>query len=169
MAKRKRKPVKPLKVQTYTVEELDQLDGPTDERRARGAWVQHKSQDRTERYERDMASTPIDQLEWMGAITTEQAQAGRDYERLVARCRLVSAGRSCLDMSPIGYGDGDQDDARAWQSLTELDAKLGPYRSGLLRRVICAPELPPMRHKQDRDKLPEALDVCIAHFQRRRA
>lgn len=159
MAKAKRKQ-RSRQVKSYSLDDLEQLEKPTDERRRRGVWSEYKSKDRTERHERDVTAHPIDALEWDGVITSEQAQAGRDYEALMARTRLVSQGRSCLDMTPVGYGDGDHDDPQSWRSLKELEGRLGLFRSSLLRRVITGWRL----LRMEPPYLREALDIAQEHF-----
>ena len=172
MAKRKAK--RSQVVRTYSLDELETLEGPTDQRRQRGAWTRHKSKDRTEIHERDMRSNPIDALEHDGVITPEQAQAGRDYEALMARTRLVGEGRSCLNFEPVGYGDSDHDDADAWRSIRDLERKLGLFKASLLRRIIKRWDYRASNPHAgaaerwllgiERAHIGAALDICETHF-----
>ena len=139
---------------------------PTPERMAHGAFQLRDTEDAGITVAVDTAATQLDRLAARGTITDEQAQAGHDLAAILYRTRLGSAGRSCLDMTPVGP---DTDDApETWQEKRDREQRTriwlkcrGPFIWPELVRV-CREDQPARKI----DALRHGLDVCIAEFKR---
>lgn len=149
MAKRKRPP------------EAHEKARPTPERRKRGAWQEIGGKAAVERYLRDVEAHLIDALEWRGIITQEQADAGRDFERLVrAATETPQARDSTTIWEPKGF-ENDDGNVKAVRDRRELYLFLGVYRDRLLRRACVNNEKLKLNELQ---LLPEALNECVRFF-----
>ena len=139
---------------------------PTPERRAKGAFVLRDTEDAGVTVAVDEGATQLDRLHMRGVITAEQCQAGHDLAAILYRTRLVSAGRSCLDWTPVGP---DTDDApETWQQERDRVQRTrifmrcrGQWVWPELVRT-CRDDEPPRKI----DALRDGLDVCIAEFKR---
>lgn len=140
-------------------EDRDGKARPTPERKAKGAFVLHETEDAGVTRAVDTAVTMLDQLAVQGRITAEQAHGGHDFAALMERTRLVSAGRSCLDFTPVGH-DGDADpthgELRDIQERDELYLACGVAVWSEMRWVCCDHQAP-----RRLDRLIVGLDLCV--------
>lgn len=137
---------------------------PTPERRRHGVWELKDGDRAGDTVAVDRAGSTLDALREAKSISHEECEAGWDFAALMARTRLVSQGRSCLDFTPVGYdGDFEDDTAKADSALrAKIFAKCnGPWVWAELRRVCC--EGKPVSHLPS---LQAGLQVCIKAFSR---
>lgn len=140
-------------------------DRPTPERATRGIWGLFETEDAGIRHARDVASHPIDALEWRGVLSSDQASAGRDYEALYRAANEAPGIRdSCTLWEPKGY-ESDDGPIHAVRDRRELYLFLGVVRDRQLRRV-CVEHVEP---KPDEvGLLREALNECVRFFKPKR-
>ncbi len=107
-----------------------------------GSWTLEATEDAGVTAAKDASAHPIDDLEFRGVISNDQASAGRDFERLY---RHVNGNGGIRDSStlfePKGF-DNDDGDANAERDRQELYLFLGVVRDRLLRRVCVHHEQP---------------------------
>lgn len=134
---------------------------PTPERRKHGAWRLVDGEDAGVTVAVDEGAHILDRLHAAGLIDADQRQGGLDLAALLDRTRLVSSGRSCLDMEPVGY-EGDYATAAEEHDADErrmVYLTLGTFTFHECRRV-CQEQLPP----RDMDRLRRGLDLCAQFF-----
>lgn len=127
--------------------------GPTPERKRRGAWQAM----------RDVATCPIDRLAHVGAISRQQADAGRTFEAMCRAAREAPAIRDSLTLwEPKGHSSDDGPVA-AKDRLRSLEAALG--RAVVARLVwVCVDHKEPRgavqlgQLREDLNELRRALD-----------
>ncbi len=110
----------------------------------------------------DQASTILGRLSICGVISMEQAQGGHDFAALMRRMQMVPEGRSCLDISPVGYQEYTE------PSHAELRDKQDRDELYLACRMLTWHELRRVCVDQDRPKsierLRKGLDLCVAFW-----
>jgi len=134
---------------------------PTPERIAHGAFALHDTDDAGARVAVDRATTMLDRLALAGQITREQCDGGHDFAALMERTRMVGAGRSCLDFSPVGH-DGDTEDPQDAidnRDRAELYIACGQATWRLLRAVCVEQHRPTDIHD-----LRFGLNLCVAFW-----
>ena len=100
----------------------------------------------------------LEELAELGAIDDRHLDAAEQYEALVRKARGSPAQRSCLDNSPIGYGDNEPN-LRAMRELAHVQRRVGMIGSNLLDRATWAREkIPPRLHRPLRDALELAAE-----------
>lgn len=134
---------------------------PTPERRAKGAFVLRDGEDAGVTVAVDEACTELDRLRRRGILTDEQAQGGHDLAALLERTRLTAPGRSCLDISPVGFDDSEPShgELRDARERAELYLSCGVLTWRELRRV-CHEGLAP----RSLIRLREGLDICARYW-----
>jgi len=140
-------------------------DRPTPERIAKGAFVLRDTEDAGVTHAVDEGATELDRLAMRGILTEDQRQAGHDLAQVLHRTRLTSTGRSCLDITPVGYDSGDGDDWQAKRDNEQRQAVFlrcrGPWVWPELIRVCRDDE--PVRHVPS---LRDGLDIAAKVFGR---
>ncbi|MCJ8138592.1 hypothetical protein [Falsirhodobacter halotolerans] len=135
---------------------------PTDERRARGAWVLRDGEEAGVTVAVDEHAHVLDQMLAKKLITADQCLAGHDFAALMERTRMVSAGRSCLDFTPVGY-EGDNDpthgELRDASERKVLYAQMGSWVWSEMR-MVCHQGFWPDRL----DRLREGLDMAAKYW-----
>lgn len=140
---------------------------PTPERRAKGAFVLRDTEDAGVTVAVDEGATELDRLAIRGIITEDQRQAGHDLAQVLHRTRLTSAGRSCINMEPVGY-QSLEDSEDDWQAKRDNQQRhavwlrcKGPWVWPELIRVCRDDE--PCRHVPS---LRDGLDIAMKVFGR---
>lgn len=142
-------------------------DRPTPERLSKGAFVLRDTEDAGVTHAVDEGATELDRLALRGIITEDQRQAGHDLAQVLHRTRLTSAGRSCIDMTPVGYQslEDSEDDWQAKRDNAQRQAVWlrckGPWVWPELIRVCRDDE--PCRHVPS---LRDGLDIAAKVFGR---
>lgn len=140
---------------------------PTPERLSKGAFVLRDTEDAGVTVAVDEGATELDRLAMRGVITEDQRQAGHDLAQVLHRTRLTSAGRSCINMEPVGY-QSLEDSEDDWQAKRDNEQRQavwlrcrGPWVWPELIRVCRDDE--PVR---DVASLRSGLDVAMKVFGR---
>ncbi|MEL6361707.1 MAG: hypothetical protein AAFR21_11535 [Pseudomonadota bacterium] len=135
---------------------------PTEERKRFGVFQSVRVEKDGEKIWRDTAAHAIDDLERKEVITTNQANAARDYEELFRASRQIGGIRDSLTMfEPQGH-DSTDGNVGAVRRMKALRMDLGVFGSRLLERVSVDNEYPSPR---EIERLRIALDACIDFFQ----
>lgn len=147
--------------QTWTPRPEKEKDRPTPERKAMGEWTWVTTQKAGGKAAKDMASHPIDRLEWAGVISNEQASAGRDFENLTRSATQSPGVRdSCTLWEPKGF-ESDDGNVSAVNRHRELCRMLGMLRDRRLRWVCVEQNHP---KPQEIGQLREDLNECARFF-----
>lgn len=157
-ARQEQRKERSLAVEADNWQPRDGKDRPTPERKAKGKFELIDGEDAGVTIAIDRQATVLDQLQAAGHLTPEQCEAGLDFAALMARTRLVSQGRSCLDFTPVGYeGDIEDEASKADEAArAKIFARCnGPWVWAELRRVCC--ENRPVSHLAS---LQDGLDIC---------
>lgn len=128
---------------------------PTAERKDKGRFVLRDGEDAGVSIAVDEAAHILDVLHSRGVITGDQRDAGHDIAALLERTRLVSAGRSCLDFTPVGHDDNREPthgELRDTQERNDLYLGVGMLTFRELRHV-CHEGNPPRSVDRLRDGL----------------
>jgi len=161
MAKTKKRTIKTDRGSVETWNDRPHRARPTPERMRQGAWKTRDSEVAGMTYAVDEASHPLDVLCERGKITEDQRQAGLDAAELFIRNQMVSQGRSCLNMDPVGHDSDTPDDEPSYRRYSELWGKLGQIGAGMIRHVCVMAETP---KPSQLSTLIDALSVCEGFF-----
>lgn len=116
----------------------DRSERPTGERMRRGKWAMPQGMGKHEQPAVDLEADAVGLMYERGFITTHQEQAARTAQQAYADYAAelgLSSGRSCLDISPVGYdeGDGNPEAMAAWRSIT---GKLTYWQKGAVEWTV---------------------------------
>lgn len=165
-ARRKRRKTVAAAVAAQIWEDRAGKARPTAERRAKGKFVLRDGDDAGVTVAVDEGVTVLDRLALAGVITEDQRQAGHDLAAVLYRTRLGSTGRSCIDMSPVGYEGDDLEEThqevRDRQQRAQVFQRCrGPWVWPELVRVCRDDQRP-----RSIEALRDGLDVAVAVFGR---
>ena len=115
---------------------------PTPERVKKGDFKKVGGKAAVERYVFDPIAHPIDALQHSGQISQDQADAGRQFEKLARDATQTPGARDSTTIwEPKGF-ESDDGNVKAVREWNELYLFLGVVRSRILRRVCVEQESP---------------------------